>query len=103
MLQSCRTALNLGKLRFFDKAKLMPLTDPAQCQNEYKTALKLTKAGKTLRTAIANPNKCTDALVASLASTCANTIDGLVNATGTGGCLLTEGVTAADGLIATVY
>jgi cysteine-rich repeat protein len=102
-LRACRNKLNKGSARFFDKAKTMPLTDPAQCQSEYATAAKLTKAATTLRKAIANPKKCTDMLVADLASTCANTIDGLVNATATAGCLLTDGVAAADQLIGSVY
>ncbi|HVM97882.1 MAG TPA: hypothetical protein VMT89_15920, partial [Candidatus Acidoferrales bacterium] len=102
-LRACRDAVLAGKPRFFDAAKMLPLTDPAQCENEFKTATKLANAGKALRTAIANPKKCTNALVMSLASTCANTIDGLVNATGTGGCLVSEGNTAAATTLDAVY
>jgi cysteine-rich repeat protein len=102
-LRACRNKLNKGTELFTDAAKTMSLTNPALCLNEYKTAGKLTKAGTVLRGKIANPNKCTDALVASLTSTCATTNDGLVNATGTGGCILTNGVTAADAVIGSVY
>jgi len=102
-LRACRDAVLSGKARYLDAAHTMQITDPAQCVNEVRTATKLASAGLTLRAAIANPNKCSDSLVANLTSTCANTVDGLVNATGTGGCLVTGDVTVADGLIGTVY
>ncbi|MBI3785202.1 MAG: hypothetical protein HY270_17560, partial [Deltaproteobacteria bacterium] len=102
-LRGCRDKLNKLKPLFMDKMKSMPITDPAQCPSEYNTATKLASAAAALRNAVANPKKCTDALVADLASTCANSIDGLVNATATAGCLLTDGVAAADGLIGTAY
>ena len=56
-----------------------------------------------LRAAVSNPKKCTDTLVASLTSACATTVDGLVDSTGTGGCLVTDDVSAADQLIDSVY
>ncbi len=102
-LRICRNKLNAAKPLFTDKAKTNPVIDPAQCVNEYTTATKLANAGKALRNAIAKPTACTDALVADLASTCATTVDGLVDATGTGGCLVTGGNTAVDTLTDVAY
>ncbi len=102
-LRICRNDLNKGKLRFADKLKTMAIHDPALCVTEYGVAGKIAKAGQALRNAIAKPTKCTDALVLNLASTCANTIDGLVDATGTAGCLVTDSNGAADTLIDSAY
>ncbi|HVM96022.1 MAG TPA: DUF4215 domain-containing protein [Candidatus Acidoferrales bacterium] len=102
-LRACRDKLNKLKPLFLDKAKTMPITDPAQCPTEYNTATKLANAAKALRTAVSNPKKCSDTLIGSLTSTCANTIDGLVDASATTGCLLTEGISAADSVIDVAY
>ncbi len=102
-LRVCRNDLNKGKPRFSDKLKTMAIHDPALCVTEYGVAGKIAKAGQALRNVIAKPTKCTDALVLNLASTCANTIDGLANATGTAGCLVTDSSSAADTLIDSAY
>lgn len=104
-LQKCRNTLNKGKALFLDAGKTAPITDPEQCANEHKTLLRLAKdAGKT-RAAIAKPGgeKCTDALVASLATTCAATVDGLISPDATAGCLLDAAIGAVDALIEAAY
>ena len=102
-LKACFGGLLKGKLLFTDKAGTIPLTDPAQCLNEFKTATKIAKAGIKLRGAIANPRKCSDAVVMSLTSVCANTVDALVNPAGDGGCLVTSGNAAASAILESVY
>jgi cysteine-rich repeat protein len=102
-LRSCRNALNKGKELFTDAAGTLPVTDPAQCSSEYKTSVKLTRAGLTLRGKIADSGACSDMSVASLATACATTVDGLVNPAGTGGCLVNAAVAAADSVIDSAY
>ena len=102
-LRSCRNRLNKGTALFMDAAKTMPVGDPDDCLSEAKTAAKIAKAGASLRAKVSKPTKCTDTLVASIASACATTIDGLVDAAGTGGCLVTDGNAGADGMIEAAY
>ncbi len=100
-LRACRNDLNSGKGGFVDVAETISLNDPAQCATEVKTAAAIAKAGGKLRDAVAK--KCTNTLVADLASACATTIDGLVDPTGSAGCLVSGGVLAADTLVDAAY
>jgi hypothetical protein len=98
-LSKCRDGLSQGKALFQDKAKTTPLEGSHQCTSEYRTAAKLDKAGLKARKQI---EKCTDALVALLGA-CASTVDGLVNADATSGCLLTSHKAAVDDLLEAEY
>lgn len=88
VLQKCRDLLARGKTPYQDKDKTIPIVDPAQCFAEVKADAAVLKAGLKLRKTIADSGKCSDPLVASLATACAPTVDGLVNETGDGGCLI---------------
>ena len=103
-IQTCRNKLNKGVALFFDAANTQPLTDPADCANEYNAKKKILKAGTQARTIIATPGKpkCTDALVHSLAA-CAATVDGLINASGGTGCLVTTHAGSVDAAIGQEY
>lgn len=103
VLQKCRNALATGKTPYADKAKTLPIVDPAQCFAEVKASAALTKAGVKLRQAIAGSGRCSDPLAASLATACATTIDELVNESGDGGCLVVGLGTGVDRSIATGY
>jgi len=82
-LQKCRNLLASGKS--------LSVADPADCASETSAARAIAKARATARKTIAEgkPARCSDALVAALA-TCADTIDGLVSADGTAGCLVSQ-------------
>ncbi len=102
-LRSCRDAVLAGKPRFFDAAKTMLLTDPMQCLTEYKAAARLATSGLSLRAKIADTITCTNPILGTLASACATTVDGLVNTTGTDGCLVAEARAAAAAFFDAVY
>jgi cysteine-rich repeat protein len=82
-LQKCRNALAAGKS--------LSVIDPAQCASETAAARSIAKSRGFARKAIAGGNrpKCTDPLVAALAA-CADTVDGMVSADGTAGCLVAD-------------
>ena len=86
----------------------MPLSSVADCENEYRAAASIAKAGAKARNQIAKPDmeKCTNALVSSLMQTCAsptNTVDSLVNLAGNAGCLITGHEAQAMSLIEAQY
>ena len=89
---------------FFDRAKTHRLTGPADCANAYSASQTILRAGRIARTRLATRNwgKCTDAILSDLGG-CASTVDGLVNATGTGGCLITGHAAQADLAIEAEY
>jgi hypothetical protein len=84
-LTRCYSALLAGKAIFEDHDKTVPVTDAADCPNEFKTAAKITKARQALRNGLAK--KCTDAILGNLFA-CAQTVDGLADPTGSSGCLV---------------
>jgi hypothetical protein len=100
-IQRCRDRLKRGKLLFFDAARTQPLNDPNGCENEFKTARRMRKTGEIARQRV--QKSCGDELLSSLGSACATTIDGLVNATGDGGCLIAGHAAAVDALIDAEY
>ncbi len=87
-LGKCRDLLAKGKPPFMDAAKTMRVSDPAQCEASLAAARAVAKAGLKLRSSVADSGKCNDTLIGNLATACATTIDGLVNAAGDGGCLI---------------
>lgn len=84
-LTRCYAALLAGKPIFEDPGHTVPITDPANCPDELKTSAKIDQARKALRLGL--QKKCTDAILGGL-SACASTLDGLVDPTGSGGCLV---------------
>ncbi len=100
-LQTCRNKLNRGRLLYFDENQTSPLTNPSDCANEYRTGDRIAKAGDKARGLIAD--SCSDALVSGLGGTCAGTVDGLVNATGDGGCLISGHGVQSDTIIDAEY
>jgi hypothetical protein len=100
-IQRCRDRLKRGELVFFDAARTQPLNDPSGCENEFKTARGMRKSGQIARQRV--QKSCSDELLSSLASACATTVDGLVNSTGDGGCLIAGHAAAVDALIEAQY
>jgi hypothetical protein len=100
-LQTCRNKLNRGRLVYFDENQASPLTDPSDCASEYRTAERIAKAGVKARTLIADG--CTNSLVSGLAGTCAATVDGLVNAAGDSGCLISGHGLQSDAIVDAEY
>jgi hypothetical protein len=84
-LTRCYGALLGGKEIFEDQSKTIPVTAATDCPNEFKTARKIAKARQALRNGL--QKKCTDAILNTL-SACAQTVDGLADATGSSGCLV---------------
>jgi hypothetical protein len=107
-LQRCRNIDNKGKAQFLDKEKTQPLARTAACEDEYRTAKNVAKAGDRARKLIAKEGreKCTDAFLATLASTCANpanTVEVLIDAAGSDGCIIDGHRAQVDGLIEGQY
>jgi cysteine-rich repeat protein len=91
-LLKCKSLLAAGKTLSVD--------DPAECASETGAAKSIAKAALQARSGIAdgrNP-KCTDTLVGAL-DACAETVDGLIDAVATSGCLLATHDTAVDELL----
>jgi cysteine-rich repeat protein len=101
LLQKCRNTLNRGRLLFFDEAQTMPLTNPANCAAEHKTADRIARAGIKARAVVAD--RCTDALVSGLGGACAATVDGLINPAGDAGCLPVGHATQSQAMIDAQY
>jgi len=87
-------------LLFFDEARTQPLTDPYDCADEFRTARRVLKKGVAWRKHV--QNSCNDTLLGSL-SACATTVDGLVNPTGDGGCLIEGHAAAVEAMIEAQY
>lgn len=96
-LYGCRKSLNRGRLLYTGRDESTRITQPAECIDERRTADRIDKARKQMRRMIANESRprCTDELLASMGTLCAASVDGLVAADGTAGCLI-EGVDAAS-------
>jgi hypothetical protein len=82
--------------------------NPAECAQEYRTAKRITRLGEQARKKIARPGKekCTDALVQVLSSTCAGgagTVDDLISPAGDGGCLIDGHTAQMASLLDAVY
>jgi cysteine-rich repeat protein len=93
-IRRCRDNLNDSRPVYFDRERTQPLTNPADCPNEYRV---------TQRTALREGSvhrglswNCTDNLVRGL-PLCATTVDGLV------GCVVGSHIAAVDALIAQEY
>jgi len=99
ILQACRNQLNKGRTLFLEDG-VTPLAGPAQCVNERRVAPKLSRAATKSRAAI--DKKCTAPSLAALAA-CADSIDGLVTADGTAGCLIDSHRLATDSILADQY
>lgn len=95
-LQKCRNQVNKGKTLYTDRARTMPLAGPNDCDQEFVTASRTAKAAVKARASVVS--RCSDALVAQLA-VCAATIDGLVDASATAGCLLSTHAGAIAAMI----
>ena len=103
-LQTCRNKVNKGKPLFVDRASTVAHTDPADCDNEFKTNEASLKAAASLRRLLAKPSapRCTDALVSMLGA-CAPTVNGLDNAAGDGGCLISVHHSSVNDLVNAEY
>ena len=95
-LQSCRLALRAGKT--------LSVSDPAACPTETAAAKKIAKAAAQARKSVAGSAKpkCTDALVAVL-DACADTVDALISADATAGCLRASGDAAVAESLAETF
>jgi cysteine-rich repeat protein len=100
ILRKCRDALNKGKALFQDRKKTLPIADRSECLSEFRTARTIANTRGRVRKIVTG--KCTDALVGTL-STCGDTVDELVSADGTAGCLVEGHDTAVDMLLTTQY
>ncbi len=82
-LQSCRNRLHRGfALRFPGGA---PLVDPNDCAAGDGFAAKLAQTAQKTRAKIATA--CDDPTLSDLTTVCAMTLDGVIDASGSGGCL----------------
>jgi len=93
-IQACRNFLNLGVPLYFDLYGTQPLTDPADCPNEYRTATKRERLENSAANKVAR--FCTDGLARAL-PVCADTVDGLVS------CLEETHAAGVNALIAQEY
>jgi len=84
--QACRNAVNDGDELYVDEAEAKRLSSSADCNNEAGTNAAITKLALTARAKIAK-SAC-DATTLTALQMCASTVDGLVDADGTGGCLI---------------
>jgi cysteine-rich repeat protein len=85
-IHSCRNKLNRGQLLFFDVDKTQPLVNPADCPDEFKAAVRIGNAGTKARNSLVA--HCTDSLLSGLGGVCGTTVDAVVDAAGSGGCLI---------------
>ena len=85
LLARCRSTLMKGKAVFEDQLQTTAVTEASGCQSEFKTAAKLAKAREKVRLVLAK--KCTDATLSNLGS-CGQTVDELVDTSGSSGCLI---------------
>jgi hypothetical protein len=98
-LGKCRDSLAAGKTLYEDKAKTTAIRGAYECTAEYASARKITKAGAKARKLV---EKCTDTHLSQLWA-CASTVDGVVGASGTAGCLLDTHDAAVDDLLDAEY
>lgn len=97
---SCRKKLLGGGALWFDDERTLPLFDPADCGSEAGAVRKLAAAGSSLRSKAESSGGCSDAALASLATACATTLDGLATPAGDAGCIVTGHDAAVDALLA---
>jgi cysteine-rich repeat protein len=95
-VQQCELQLAAGKT--------LSVSDRADCPTETTAAKKIAKAGTQARKAIAAgaKPKCTDERVATLGA-CADSVNGLVSADGSAGCLRAAGDGALEEALGTVF
>jgi len=93
-IQRCRNSLNAGLWLYFDLYGTQPLTDPADCPNEYRTATQRERMENRVGSKVAR--SCTDSLARAL-PVCADTVDGLVS------CLVETHAAGVNALIAQEY
>ena len=90
-LQKCRLGLAGGKT--------LSVGAPGECPQETAAAKSIGKAASQARKGIAgNKPKCSDALVAALGA-CAETVDALISADASGGCLRASHDAAVEAMI----
>ena len=100
VVQRCRNGLNWGVPLYYDRFRTQPLTDPAECANEYGAARVIHMVNRVARRMTANG--CTDDTARGLGA-CANTVDGLINPDESTGCLIEAHATATAALVAQEY
>jgi hypothetical protein len=84
--QTCRNGVNDSRALYLDADKTRLIASSAECTQEWKTASAIAKLGQKTRAKIAQSG-CDGATLPAL-QLCAATVDGLVDASGTGGCLI---------------
>lgn len=96
-LQDCRNQLNKAKLLYLADVPATPVTDPADCAIEERTAASIARAAAKARTGILG--KCSDSTVARLTA-CATTIDGLIATDPGDGCIVASHDAAIETVLA---
>lgn len=99
-IAGCYAALLAGKPIFEDPGHSVPITDPANCTDELKTAAKIDKGRRALRLAV--EKKCSDTILDRLIA-CSQTVDGLVDPSGASGCLVLSIDAAVSDLLVDEY
>lgn len=94
-LTSCRNRLNRGFSLSFPGGA--PLVNPSDCAAGDGFADKLAQAGQKTRAKI--ESACDDTTLGGLATACATSLSGLVDISGTGGCLPLGHAADVDGMI----
>lgn len=84
--QTCRNRVNESRALYLDEDETQWLSSTADCANEWDTKRAIVKLGQKARLTIGKSD-CDPATLGAL-QMCATTLDGLVNAGGTGGCLI---------------
>jgi len=83
--QKCRNRVGRARL-YLDEDRTQGIASSAECAKEWKTSRAIVKLGQKARARIA-ASGCAPATLTEIQS-CATTIDGLVDAGGTSGCLI---------------
>ncbi len=100
MVLKCRDDFNAGKALFTGEAGTVPLTNFDDCWEETRTARTVDKVGLKAHALVSS--RCMDGYLVSM-STCAMTVDELVNATGDGGCIVDTHLDEIDAAIEALY
>lgn len=100
-LGKCQERVDRGLPAYFDRERRQRLNLPGECDQEYKTTMRIQKAQAKARTLIAgtvSAPRCTDAQLADLAP-CATTLEALINQPADSGCLIESHHAAVDTLL----
>ena len=85
---------------YLDGEGNQPLDDPRDCDHESRVARPLARAGRKARKVVVG--RCDDGVIQQL-GVCAPTVDGIVSADGTGGCLIESHRNAVDSMLSRVH